>query len=381
MASSPHRILCVLPSLPERRTGGGIVLYEVMRHLVLRGSVEAVVPVPAHLQSDFAEVRCDPLLAGVAWRPLEERRTPGLRGYVSRILGRAPADVAKFAFEENRRTLEARRREFRPTCELAISSWALAPYRDFALPPPVRLYMFNVDPLIVPYYGPSLKRKIASLVERPKVARLCRRAVTMAGRVGAISAADVPELDRMGRRHDVLHVPPLMPPVPLDRSRAEPFTVLITTNFTYPPNVVSLERFLAECWPHVDPRARLTVTGRDEGDRLRKLCDRHPRVTYAGCLDTATLDAAFATAAVAVNPTCTGSGFQVKLLDAIARGVPIVSTRFSNRIGPAIPSTDDPRGLAELVNERLVPSDETLFDYPDFHRAAVAAWDSFLGIV
>lgn len=378
MKHDEQRILCALPGLPETKTGGGIVLYEIVAHLVTRGNVEVVVPVPGHLQAEFEETKRDPAFAGIVWHPLVDGRTPGLLGYVSRMLGAAPADVAKFAVEENRVILERCRAAFQPTVELAISTWALAAYRDFALPRIARLYMVNVDPRIVTYFGPSLKRRIATLVDRPKVAGLCRRAVTMAGRVGAISEADIAALNRMGRRTDVLHVPPLMQPVPIDRSRAEPFTVLITTNFTYPPNARSLERFLDRCWPHVDPRARLTVTGKDEGNRLRALCGRDSRVTYAGCLDTPALDAAFAATAVAVNPTCTGSGFQVKLLDAIARGVPIVSTAFSNRIGPAIPASDDPRELAALINEQLVPGDAPSFDYGAFYQNAVVAWDRFL---
>jgi glycosyltransferase involved in cell wall biosynthesis len=379
MSRSDHRILCVLPGLPETRTGGGIVLYEIVAYLATRGHVEVVVPVPAHLSAEFEATSREGAFADVVWHPLVERRTAGLRGYVSRMLGAAPADVAKYAVEENRLILERCRATLEPTVELAISSWALAAYRDFALPKDARLYMVNVDPRIVTYFGPSLKRKVATLLDRPKVTRLCRRALTMAGRVGAISAADVVDLNRIGGREDVAYVPPLMRPRPLDRSQVEPFSVLITTNFAYPPNVVSLETFLRECWPLVDSRARLTVTGKDEAEALAALCDRHPRVTYAGCVSPVELDDLFARTAVAVNPTRVGSGFQVKLLDALARGVPVVSTQFSNRIGATIPSSDDPGTLAELIGERLVPGATPVFGYATFHRHAVAAWDQFLG--
>jgi hypothetical protein len=90
------------------------------------------------------------------------------------------------------------------------------------------------------------------------------------------------------------------------------------------------------------------------------------------------LNIVFAHSAVVVNPTTTGSGFQIKLLDALARGVPVVTTNFSNRIGPDIPSSDDPRTLAELINRRLEPDDSRPFDYAAFHRQALAAWDRFL---
>jgi len=377
MSASP-RVLCVLPNLPERRTGGGILLFEVLVYLRSRGAVAVAVPVAAHAEAEFQDVRNDPLLHGVQWHALKPERTPGVSGYLGRLVSPVPAEVAKFATDTNRSVLAQARREWQPTVELAVSSWALAAYPGLSLPADARLYMVNVDPDIVRYDGPSLKRRLAAWVDRPKVDRLCRRALSTAGRVGSISAADLAALNRMGRRDDVVYVPPLMRPQPLDRTAAEPNTVLITTNFTYSQNVTSLEWFFEHCWPHVDSRARLTVTGKDEAGRLQKLCEAQPRTTYAGCLDAAGLDAAFATAAVAVNPTRLGSGFQIKLLDAIARGVPIVSTAFSNRIGPEIPSSDDPRTLATLMNARLAPGSVPPFDYKTFYRDAIAGWDRFL---
>jgi hypothetical protein len=101
-------------------------------------------------------------------------------------------------------------------------------------------------------------------------------------------------------------------------------------------------------------------------------------VSYAGCLPREELDRLFDKATLAVNPTRSGSGFQIKLLDALARGVPIVSTAFSNRVGPAIASSDDPMELARLVNARLISSGTPAFDYTAFYETAVRAWDAFL---
>lgn len=376
--SAQHTILCVLPGIPERRTGGGLLLFEVLAYLATRGSVAAVVPVAGHLRSELDETVRGPLLAGVEWHHLVPRRVSGAAGYLQRLVSPAPAEVAKFAHQRNRDELDSLRRRVRPDTELVISSWALAAYPNLSLPAASRLYMVNVDPDIVLYEGPSLKRRLACLVDRPKVKRLCSRALAAAGRVGAISAADVPALNRLGDRKDVAYVPPLMRPQRIDRSGAAPNTVLITTNFTYSQNVLSLEWFFRECWPHVSDQAHLTITGKDEDDRLATLCRANPRTTYVGCVSPTELDDAFGRTAVAVNPTQLGSGFQIKLLDAIARGVPIVSTAFSNKIGSSIASSDDPKTLAELINARLTPGSVPPFDYAAFHRDAIAAWDRFL---
>ena len=130
----------------------------------------------------------------------------------------APSEVSKFTTSNNRRLLKAVRDHFRPTVELAVSSWALAAYDGHAFVPATRLYMVNVDPDIVRHDGPPLSRKLACAIDRPKVARLCRQALATASRVGSISERDVPALNRMGGRHDVAHIPPLMRPRFVNRS-------------------------------------------------------------------------------------------------------------------------------------------------------------------
>lgn len=383
---TPHRVLVVIPGLPEQRSGGGTMLYELIAWLSDRvgpeGEVAVVVPVPDHRQAELEPLARDPALLRVRWHPLEERRVPGLAGRLQRMLGPLPADMAKVSTAANAALLEGLRATFRPTAELAVSSWALAAFRGHSFTPGTRLFMVNVDPDIVRHDGPWLEgdaalRKLACMIDRPKVRRVCRQALATAARVGAVSPADVTPLDRLGGRNDTVYLPPLMRPKPVNRAAVVPGSVLLTTNFAYQPNVVSLAWFLRDVWPHVGP-AELTIAGGDPRGVGERLCRGHTRVRFVGLLGPAELDAAFARTAVAVNPTLTGSGFQVKLLDAIARGVPIVSTAWSNKLGPAIPSSDDPRELARLITERLIPAASPPFDYATFHASAGAAWTAFL---
>jgi hypothetical protein len=373
-----QRILCSLPALPDRTTGGGVLLYEALSYLLTRGELHVCLPVPRHLTASFSALKNDPVLAALHWHPLAEALSPSRLGRAAQLLESTPVEVLKFSTSANEAVLTTARAELCPTAELLISSRAIAAYTGYRLPAMTRLYMMDIDPHIVRYDGRSLKRRISAAIERPKVDRLCRKALALAGRVGAISQADVPELNRMGRRQDVRYIPPLMRPQPADRRNIDDFHVLITTNFSYHPNVTALRWFLQMCWPHVDSRASLTVTGIDVDDSLKRLCGAHERVTYAGCLPRPQLDAMYGRVSLAVNPTRSGSGFQIKLLDALARGVPIVSTAFSNRVGPAIASSDDPVELARLINARLISSGAPAFDYTAFYETAVRAWDAFL---
>ena len=92
---------------------------------------------------------------------------------------------------------------------------------------------------------------------------------------------------------------------------------------------------------------------------------------------------------VAVRPAplgiCIGAQFvglsnKPLLLEAqAAEPLPVVTTRFSNHIGPEMPSSDDPRQFAELVNTAL-KSLRANYRYDSFYNEAVKAWMNFLNL-
>jgi succinoglycan biosynthesis protein ExoO len=88
-------------------------------------------------------------------------------------------------------------------------------------------------------------------------------------------------------------------------------------------NVDGLRWFLASCWPSVKaahPAARLDVYG-SIATQMRHL---PPGVTVHGYV--ADLSAAYACAAAAIVPLRIGSGLKLKLIEALAHGVPVVTT-------------------------------------------------------
>ena len=110
-------------------------------------------------------------------------------------------------------------------------------------------------------------------------------------------------------------------------SGREPFTLLFLGSFRHLPNVEALQWFLQEVFPRIrkdEPRARLVIVGSDPPPR-HSLRDaeaiemigfvedvREPLLRYA----------------VFVCPILAGSGVRVKLLEAFAAGIPVVSTRL-----------------------------------------------------
>jgi polysaccharide biosynthesis protein PslH len=109
------------------------------------------------------------------------------------------------------------------------------------------------------------------------------------------------------------------------RGAAAAPTVLFVGRLTYEANVAGLEWFVRECWPAVRrrvPDARLRVVGSGPPRRVRSLAGRDIEVFG----DVPSTEPHYADATVAVVPIFRGSGVQMKLIQALAAGVPAVTT-------------------------------------------------------
>jgi O-antigen biosynthesis protein len=106
----------------------------------------------------------------------------------------------------------------------------------------------------------------------------------------------------------------------------EPFTLLFLGSFRHLPNVEALDWFLQEVFPKVraaEARARLVVVGSDPPPR-HSLRDAEA-IEMRGFVED--VQEPLRRYAVFVCPILAGSGIRVKLLEAFAVGMPVVSTR------------------------------------------------------
>lgn len=95
----------------------------------------------------------------------------------------------------------------------------------------------------------------------------------------------------------------------------------------YPPNVDGMVWFADEVLPHiwrVSPETRFYIVGARPDSKLVVLGEREPRIVVTGYV--ANANEYLKRAAAFVVPLRAGGGMRVKILDAWARGVPIVST-------------------------------------------------------
>lgn len=101
--------------------------------------------------------------------------------------------------------------------------------------------------------------------------------------------------------------------------------VLFVGNYAHPPNVEGALWLVREVWPRVraaHPTARLTLAGRNPPPAVQALAAAAIRVP--GTLEN--LHPLYTSASLVVAPIFWGSGVRIKLLEALASGLPVVAT-------------------------------------------------------
>jgi glycosyltransferase involved in cell wall biosynthesis len=104
--------------------------------------------------------------------------------------------------------------------------------------------------------------------------------------------------------------------------------VLFVGNYLHPPNVEGARWLAQEVWPRVRqmrPRARLTLAGRAPPASIAALAA--PDIRVPG--DVSELQPLYARSSLVAAPIFWGSGVRIKLLEAMACGLPIVTTALA----------------------------------------------------
>ncbi|MDB9917854.1 glycosyltransferase family 4 protein [Pseudomonadales bacterium] len=92
-------------------------------------------------------------------------------------------------------------------------------------------------------------------------------------------------------------------------------------------NTRGLLWFIKNVWPQLakkHPELKFEVVGKNPDERLQKAVENEPNIKLLGYVDD--LETIYQTAHVCVAPLTFGSGMKVKVLNAMARGIPVVTT-------------------------------------------------------
>ena len=160
------------------------------------------------------------------------------------------------------------------------------------------------------------------------------------------------ELRIQGIEHVV--VVPIIVPVIARTNRSRDAMVLFVGGFRHLPNVDAVLWFVVEVWPLIIaevPQARFVIVGSEVPSAIQALHGLK-RIDVQGFVqDTAPLlDAA----QVSVAPLTYGAGMKGKVSEALAAGVPVVTTSWGAQgltegAGSAYLQADDPSGFAKAV--------------------------------
>ena len=159
-----------------------------------------------------------------------------------------------------------------------------------------------------------------------KLRALERRALRRSQLCLAVSDADARALARAGARHVAVcpnGTDPVQRLAPPTRDDADPLRIVFVGAGIYPPNERGIAWFVRDVLPLVQARvhATLDVVGNPPQQPVQA-----PGVTYVGRV--AEVRGWYERAHVAIVPVFEGSGTRLKIIEAMALGRPLVSTRL-----------------------------------------------------
>lgn len=356
-------------------------MMELVRHFATERQITLVCPEFEHQSKEIDMVRNHAASMGVDLALVKARSGRGTpRFTLGRLLSPQPGVSFNIGHQSACGTV-ARVLASNPDARrLLIGPFASAMLQSAADLHRSHLCLIDVSEHIVQLDHQSLLRRLDGKFERLKVRALERDIVRRAGAVGAISRSDASVMAKSTGRFDIAWLPPLIPARPVEREATEPGTVLLTTNYTYHHSRHAARWFLEEVWPSMPEGYRLWVTGKDTSTgELNALCESGRAVTYHGLVSLAELDSLYGRCSIAVNPTLSGSGVQMKLMDALCRSVPVVTSSSSNPFGNLLRTATSPEEwTAAIVAECEVPAP---FDYKSYFADASKRWTRWLDVL
>lgn len=277
------------------------------------------------------------------------------------LFGRWPYSLARYrsrAFDRAIREEVARRR---PVVAY-VHHLHLATYVGALGGVPMVLREHNVEFLWMARYaraeGASARGAYAALQAvrlRAAESELCRRAAL----VLAIQDEEARLLRRLAptARVETLPVGVDLAALP-ERRPASPPVVLLAASFEWPPNRDGALRFLREGWPRLraaSPGAILRVAGKGPPAALRDACAEAGAELAA---DVPSMAAEYARATLLLVPVWVGAGARVKIVEALAAELPVVSTPagadgLGLEAGTHFAAGESPEALADAAAELL----------------------------
>lgn len=134
-------------------------------------------------------------------------------------------------------------------------------------------------------------------------------------------------------------------------------------------NAQGLLWFIKHVWPklsHQHPNLKLKIVGKGADDRLKNAVAVEPNIALMGFVED--LDEVFNSSHICVAPLTFGSGMKVKVLSALSRGIPVVTTPIGAESISA--EHNEHIMIAKTSNEMLIDINELLENQETWLRLA-----------
>jgi glycosyltransferase involved in cell wall biosynthesis len=350
-------VISLLPRPPHpARDGGGIRNYHLLRALAAKFDVRAISLLPPGAEElpwevpDGVRIETVPLAPGSAAKLLALARS--LRG--------EPYTVARYRSSALEAALEAALRHAGPAWVVAHGFHMAGP----ALQSGGRAWidLHNIESIVwrrtAETASPTVVRP-AFHWQRRLVERMERRVL---GDAAGVSVTSTPDARRAVEL--VPGVRAIVVPNGVDLARydlrdavAVDPVLLFVGDLRWRPNAQGVAWFCESVWPRLRaqvPKARVEILGRGAPEALARHAD--DRLTFVG--DVPDTREAWRRAAVAIVPLLAGGGTRLKILEAAAMGVPVLSTAIGAEglslvPGREIAIADDPDAWVSEVADLL----------------------------
>ena len=299
--------------------------------------------------------------------PLSRGRGRQVTDALSALLSGTSCIVSRDYRREMQRAFSELIATFQPEI-VHIDHLQMAQFVDFNGPYRVVLDHHNVESTIIKRMAEtsqSLPMRVYAGLEWPKLRRyeidICRRCDL----VVTVSESDRDALVRLGANEDKLESVPIGVDTeffrPVERDKASHNILSIGTMY-WPPNIDSMLYFAGNIMPLIRkqlPDCTLTIAGARPSPAVKALA-ADPGISVTGYIDDVR-DVA-RNCGVFVVPLRSGSGVRVKLLNAFAMGLPVVSTSVGAeglevRDGRELLIADTPADFADAVIRVLTDAD------------------------
>jgi glycosyltransferase involved in cell wall biosynthesis len=371
-SDKPLRILWLKSGpLHPLDTGGKKRTYHMLRELKSRHRITYLALVSQGKDSDEARSRAAEYSHEQIWIPWTERRkrSPGFYLEVARnfFLSQLPYSIERYRSD---RMAEAVAKMDRAgdfdlvVCDFLTPAVNLS-YRGQRPVTPCVLFEHNVEsailkrmvatasnPLLRSYFGAQYRR----------MARFEREAGSACDAVITVSEEDSATLRQaFGLRNVIGEVPTGVDVTyfaPRTEKPAKPFVAFLGS-MDWMPNIDSVDYFVREIYPlivRVKPDLSMKIVGRNPPARIRALGEADRRIEVTGTV--ADVRPHIAGAAAIIVPLRVGGGTRIKIFEAMAMGLPVVSTTIGAEGLPVIHGkhillADSPQTFAESVLQVL----------------------------